>query len=252
MVRGDAFSGAELGQLFAHPLLRPLLRAAGGHRRGHPRLPHGRGPGAGGPRRQARAGEAGREAAASPTRTTCSRPATGTGGRPTASAASGCSRSSRSSASCTWSRSRRRRTARRRTATPGSRSTRRRRWRCWARAAGQSRDGVTKTFHDVGIIAEVAFRHHGWTPAQVEGLTLDGDPLPHAAASTADAAGGRAAAAVQRGDARLRPGGERGARRRRRSRGERVARWRCGRRCVRETCALLGIANVRRQEAATS
>src|SRR5262249_28669164 len=34
-------------------------------------------------------------------------------------------------------------------------------------------DGVSKTFHDLGITAEVSFRHHGWTAAQVEGLELE-------------------------------------------------------------------------------
>jgi hypothetical protein len=34
-------------------------------------------------------------------------------------------------------------------------------------------DGVSKSFHDLGIRAEIDFRHHGWTGAQVEGLTLD-------------------------------------------------------------------------------
>jgi hypothetical protein len=35
-----------------------------------------------------------------------------------------------------------------------------------------TREGVMKTFHDAGLSAEVTFRHHGWTAAQVEGLTL--------------------------------------------------------------------------------
>ncbi|MGL4555117.1 MAG: DUF4132 domain-containing protein, partial [Gemmataceae bacterium] len=33
-------------------------------------------------------------------------------------------------------------------------------------------DGVFKTFHDAGIIAEVYIEHHGWTAAEVEGLTF--------------------------------------------------------------------------------
>lgn len=36
-----------------------------------------------------------------------------------------------------------------------------------------TREEITKTFHDLGIVAEVWFRHHGWTGAQVEGLTLE-------------------------------------------------------------------------------
>jgi hypothetical protein len=35
-------------------------------------------------------------------------------------------------------------------------------------------DGVTRTFHDVGLTASVSFLHHGWTPLEVEGLTLEG------------------------------------------------------------------------------
>jgi hypothetical protein len=37
-----------------------------------------------------------------------------------------------------------------------------------------TRDAVSRTFHDQGLTASVSFKHHGWTPAQVEGLTLDG------------------------------------------------------------------------------
>jgi hypothetical protein len=37
-----------------------------------------------------------------------------------------------------------------------------------------SADGVSKTFYEAGLTASVSFRHHGWTPAQVEGLTLHG------------------------------------------------------------------------------
>jgi hypothetical protein len=36
-----------------------------------------------------------------------------------------------------------------------------------------ARDEIAKTFHDAGIVAEVSFRHHGWTGAEVEGLTLE-------------------------------------------------------------------------------
>lgn len=44
----------------------------------------------------------------------------------------------------------------------------------WGSRGWGARDEVTKTFPDAGIVAEVSFRHHGWTPAEVEGLTLDG------------------------------------------------------------------------------
>jgi hypothetical protein len=37
-----------------------------------------------------------------------------------------------------------------------------------------SADGVSKTFYEAGLTASVSFRHHGWTPLEVEGLTLDG------------------------------------------------------------------------------
>jgi hypothetical protein len=36
------------------------------------------------------------------------------------------------------------------------------------------RDGVERSFPDAGLVASVSFRHHGWTPAEVEGLTLHG------------------------------------------------------------------------------
>ncbi len=36
-----------------------------------------------------------------------------------------------------------------------------------------TREAISKTFHEAGIVAEVWFRHHGWTGAEVEGLTLD-------------------------------------------------------------------------------
>lgn len=55
----------------------------------------------------------------------------------------------------------------------------------WGTRGWRSQDEVAKTFHDEGIVAEVTFKHHGWTPAQVEGLTLDavrfhkiGEPKP--------------------------------------------------------------------------
>ncbi len=41
-----------------------------------------------------------------------------------------------------------------------------RRWRA-------DEDGISKIFHEVGLVAEVELRHHGWTAAQVEGWTLD-------------------------------------------------------------------------------
>jgi hypothetical protein len=44
----------------------------------------------------------------------------------------------------------------------------------WGSRGWQTRDQVTKTFHDLGLSASVSFRHHGWTPLQVEGLTLEG------------------------------------------------------------------------------
>ena len=44
----------------------------------------------------------------------------------------------------------------------------------WGTRTWATRDGVSKTFHDLGLVAEVTFRHHGWTPMEVEGLTLDG------------------------------------------------------------------------------
>jgi hypothetical protein len=37
-----------------------------------------------------------------------------------------------------------------------------------------TQDGVSKTFFEAGLTASVTFRHHGWTPAQVEGPTLEG------------------------------------------------------------------------------
>jgi hypothetical protein len=37
-----------------------------------------------------------------------------------------------------------------------------------------TRDGVSKTFHDVGLTASVSFRFGGWTPLEVEGLTFEG------------------------------------------------------------------------------
>jgi hypothetical protein len=38
----------------------------------------------------------------------------------------------------------------------------------------RTRDGVSKTFHEAGVTARVEFLHHGWTPAEVEGPTLEG------------------------------------------------------------------------------
>ncbi|MFO0926452.1 MAG: DUF5724 domain-containing protein [Gemmataceae bacterium] len=43
----------------------------------------------------------------------------------------------------------------------------------WGSRGWATSDEISKTFHDAGIVAEVFFRHHGWTPAQVEGLTLE-------------------------------------------------------------------------------
>jgi hypothetical protein len=44
----------------------------------------------------------------------------------------------------------------------------------WGSRGWRTQDEVSKAFHDQGVVAEVTFAHHGWTPAQVEGLTLDG------------------------------------------------------------------------------
>jgi hypothetical protein len=44
----------------------------------------------------------------------------------------------------------------------------------WGSRGWVTREGVRKTFHDLGLVVEVSFRHHGWTAAQVEGLTLEG------------------------------------------------------------------------------
>src|SRR5205807_2091236 len=44
----------------------------------------------------------------------------------------------------------------------------------WGSRGWSTRDEVVKTFHDRGLLAQVSFRHHGWTAAQVEGLTLEG------------------------------------------------------------------------------
>jgi hypothetical protein len=37
-----------------------------------------------------------------------------------------------------------------------------------------TRDGVAKTFHDIGLTAVVSFRSGAWTPLEMEGLTLEG------------------------------------------------------------------------------
>jgi hypothetical protein len=44
----------------------------------------------------------------------------------------------------------------------------------WGSRGWSTRDEVLKTFHREGLVAQVSFRHHGWTPLQVEGLTLEG------------------------------------------------------------------------------
>jgi hypothetical protein len=44
----------------------------------------------------------------------------------------------------------------------------------WGSRGWSARDEVVKTFHREGLAAEVTFRHHGWTAAEVEGLTLEG------------------------------------------------------------------------------
>ena len=37
-----------------------------------------------------------------------------------------------------------------------------------------TQDGVRKLFHDLGLVAEVSFRSGAWTPLELEGLTLEG------------------------------------------------------------------------------
>jgi HEAT repeat protein len=37
-----------------------------------------------------------------------------------------------------------------------------------------TREGVRKIFHEVGLVAEVSFRSGAWTPLELEGLTLEG------------------------------------------------------------------------------
>ena len=44
----------------------------------------------------------------------------------------------------------------------------------WGSRGWNTREEVRKTFHRDGLVAEVSFRHHGWTPLEVEGLTLEG------------------------------------------------------------------------------
>jgi hypothetical protein len=44
----------------------------------------------------------------------------------------------------------------------------------WGSRGWSTREEVRKTFYREGLVAQVTFRHHGWTPAQVEGLTLEG------------------------------------------------------------------------------
>src|SRR5262249_31790825 len=44
----------------------------------------------------------------------------------------------------------------------------------WGSRLWTTRDEISKTFHDLGIVAEVTFRHHGWTALEVEGWTLEG------------------------------------------------------------------------------
>jgi hypothetical protein len=44
----------------------------------------------------------------------------------------------------------------------------------WGSRGWVAQDEVSKTFHDLGLVCEVSFRAHGWTPLQVEGLTLEG------------------------------------------------------------------------------
>jgi hypothetical protein len=44
----------------------------------------------------------------------------------------------------------------------------------WGGRGWSTRDGVSKTFHDLGLTCEVSFRYGGGTPLEVEGLTLEG------------------------------------------------------------------------------
>jgi hypothetical protein len=43
----------------------------------------------------------------------------------------------------------------------------------WGSRGWNTREGVEKTFYQEGIIASVDFSHHGWTAAEVSGRTLD-------------------------------------------------------------------------------
>ncbi|MFO0881347.1 MAG: DUF5724 domain-containing protein [Gemmataceae bacterium] len=43
----------------------------------------------------------------------------------------------------------------------------------WGSRGWRTGDGLSRTFHEAGIVAEVHFRHHGWTGAQVEGWTFE-------------------------------------------------------------------------------
>ena len=44
----------------------------------------------------------------------------------------------------------------------------------WGQRGWSARDTVSKTFHDVGVTASVSFRYGGGTPLDVEGLTIEG------------------------------------------------------------------------------
>jgi hypothetical protein len=44
----------------------------------------------------------------------------------------------------------------------------------WGSRGWSVREEVSKTYHELGLVVEVTFRHHGWTPLEVEGLTLEG------------------------------------------------------------------------------
>ncbi len=44
----------------------------------------------------------------------------------------------------------------------------------WGGRGWATQDGVRKTFHDLGLTCDVTFRHGGWTPLDVEGWTLEG------------------------------------------------------------------------------
>ena len=105
-------------------------------------------------------------------------------------------------------------------------------------------DGLRRTFHDARVTASLWVENGYLTPAEVEPPAIELVVFTPLGEWTPIAARRRPAARVQRGDARPRPRRLRRPRRRRRPRGERLD-GRDARRPGRETCALLGIENVR-------